>query len=89
MSKRQDQGRDLDAGPLLGPKVPDAALGADAGALAGAAGAAALRVLVAAGRLGAGVWADAGRFQAIAVVMTTAAAVRASGLLMSGFLSVG
>jgi len=77
---------------LLGPKLPCAARGADAGALAGAAAGlgvvVAPRVLAVVGRLG-GVWADAGRFQAMAVVMTTAAAVRASCLAMSRFLSVG
>jgi len=70
--------------------------GADAAPLAGAAGAVALvavagravraapDVLAAGVRLGMGIWAKAGTFHAMAVVITTAAAaLRTSGLVIS------
>jgi len=86
----------LVSGPALGPKLLCAGGGADAAPLAGAAGAVALvavagravpaaRGELAAGvRLGMGIWAKAGTFHAMAVVITTAAAaLRTSCLVIS------
>jgi len=88
----------LVSGPALGPKLLCAGGGADAAPLAGAGAAGAVALVAVAGRavpaargelaagvrLGMGIWAKAGTFHAMAVVITTAAAaLRTSCLVIS------